>query len=193
MSEFIKLKSGVNKEIVKEYGVSELGGTLIPSATRLGGSMGFSVEDRLDPVVDPEIRDGAATGLSRVRLEDDSVNRPVPEQEETSPAVVEQPAATPKESEVSPPAKRVCFDFGAPVGKIEAWYHSVFREGLLLVLVWDSRYKGGVKYSPADTAGKPIKLSIDREEMLVESLGVRFSLQEQHLEITVLVIVGDQE
>lgn len=83
----------------------------------------------------------------------------------------------PKERESTElPKKIIAFDFGPPMGTMEARYHDIFREGNRLVLVWDVACVNASKYTPA-VMEQPIRVVVGREkeEYQVFSLGLEFT------------------
>lgn len=103
-------------------------------------------------------------------------------------AAVQLAAAPP----LAAPDKKIVFDFGAPFGKMTTYYHNISRDGTLLILLWDSRYKQGTKFEPAVTEA-PLKVFVgaEGEEHYILSTGLVFSLPEYHLELIVLLICDE--
>jgi hypothetical protein len=92
---------------------------------------------------------------------------------------------------VGPPETRVTFEIEG-WGEFEAMYHEVIKNDCVLVLVFDTRFKGGGKYFPPAT-DKLMAVKVDGQQNVyfVNSYGTRF--QHGGYEYCMLVIDQDNE
>lgn len=97
------------------------------------------------------------------------------------PAPAQQPRAA-----ASEPEFQVVFEIQGH-GPFEVWYHDVIREGNVLVVVYDRRFKG-IKYLPPDLGENPLFVDVVKmpEVFIVNSVGINFPFQ--HYDCSVLII-----
>jgi hypothetical protein len=89
------------------------------------------------------------------------------------------------------PTKRIAFNFGGVIGRIETFYHEIVRNGKCLVLCWDTEWSG-TRYVPGFSQGPTDTLQVvvgkEQEELQVLSLGIQFTVPKHRLELTVLIV-----
>lgn len=87
-----------------------------------------------------------------------------------------QKEAAPAEHIASLPTTAIEFDFGAPMGTLEARYHDIFREGNRLVLAWDLDCTTASRYRPSKMV-TPLTVVVgsEKERYSVLSLGLEFT------------------
>ncbi len=90
---------------------------------------------------------------------------------------------------ISPPATKVTFEM-AQWGTFEAMYHEVIRNDCLLVLVYNTKFKDGMKFMPQATE-QPLAVKIDGSDKVyfVYSYGNKF----EHAGYEYCILVIDQE
>jgi len=184
---------GDNPEVRTTYAKTTEGGvkgTLIPSAEpvmRGGGSHGFSVNDKVPVIRDP----GTPMETVYIPGEDDTKAEPEQAQEEVpapKPAKVAQavpePALASNEEQPKAPTKRLVVDLPG-MGTLDTYYHAIFREGIQLVLVWDTRYTGQ-RYTPSEGMAMMVKVGKEAEALRVTVPGIGFT--HGNNEYTILLI-----
>lgn len=87
------------------------------------------------------------------------------------------------------PTKRIVFDFGGAMGRMETYYHDIVRNGRCLVLCWDTAWTGP-RYLPGFSPVESIKVIVgkEQEQFGVRSMGIQFTVPKHRLELTVLIV-----
>lgn len=106
-----------------------------------------------------------------------------------TPIQVGRAAQTPQA--INPPTTNVTFETKG-WGQLEAPYHNVIKNGVLLVLAYDTRFKGGMKYFPPDTGEQLMAVKIEGANKVyyVHSTNSRF--EHSGFEYCVLAIDSEE-
>jgi hypothetical protein len=162
-----------------------------PAAVQAVDSNGQSVDMPQEEYYQEEEQMPAAPPQSRFRDQTQQkqprkvvLQGPPPQQQQAPPVPLVRP------TEVSvPPNTKVTFEMEG-WGTFEANYHEVIKNDCLLVLVYDTRYKGGMKFFP-QASKNLIAISVDGTDTIyfVNSYGNRF----EHAGYEYCILVIDQE
>ena len=101
-----------------------------------------------------------------------------------------QPLMPPPVAVAPPPMQAVIFVLDG-FGEITVPYHQVIKQNSALVLIYNSRFIGGMQYTPPSSV-KAIKVKVQRDEYEVQSLGLSFD-SDDGLRYTVLRILPDKK
>lgn len=106
-------------------------------------------------------------------------------------APVQAPQVQRTSQSVGAPETKITFEMQG-MGEIEAYYHEVIKNGCVLVLVYDTRFKGGMRYMPP-ALEQLIALRVDEQKCVyfVNSTGTKFTHDGR--EYCILVIDQEQE
>lgn len=104
-----------------------------------------------------------------------------------NPALIKRPLSEPSGLSVRAPSTKVIFEVDG-WGMFESVYHEVIRNDCLLVLVYDLRFKAGLKYFPPAT-DKLLAAKVDDSVFFVHSFGNTF----KHGDFEYCLLIIDQD